>query len=73
MPPVTDILLSAAADISITTVAPPNPRSRLLVIDLDNELPLENFIWIGTTPSRGRRKRSPGGPHHARFARHRHP
>lgn len=49
IPLVRDILRAAGADVFITTVDPDNRRSSLLLMDLANELPLEDFIWIGTT------------------------
>lgn len=49
VPLVRDILRAVGADVFITTVDPDNRRSSLLLMDLDNELPLEDFIWIGTT------------------------
>jgi thiazole synthase len=46
---VRDILLTTGADVFITTVDPDNRRSSLLLSDLDAVLPLDRFIWIGTT------------------------
>ncbi|SDZ36527.1 thiazole synthase [Amycolatopsis xylanica] len=49
VPLVRDVLNAAGADVFITTVDPDNRRSSLLLMDLENELPLDEFIWIGTT------------------------
>lgn len=46
---VRDILEATGADVFITTVDPDNHRPSLLLSDLDAVLPLERFIWIGTT------------------------
>lgn len=46
---VRDVLTATGADVFITTVDPDNRRSSLLLSDLDEVMPLENFIWIGTT------------------------
>jgi len=46
---VRDILVASGADVFITTVDPDNRRSSLLLSDLDAVLPLDRFIWIGTT------------------------
>ncbi|GAB2679181.1 hypothetical protein GCM10027271_45450 [Saccharopolyspora gloriosae] len=49
VPVVRDVLTATGADVFITTVDPDNRRSSLLLSDLDDALPLENFSWIGTT------------------------
>lgn len=49
VPLVRDVLAAAGADVFITTVDPDNRRSSLLLMDLENELPLDRFVWIGTT------------------------
>jgi thiazole synthase len=49
VPLVRDVLNASGADVFITTVDPDNRRSSLLLMDLDNELPLDRFTWIGTT------------------------
>lgn len=49
VPLVRDVLNAAGADVFITTVDPDNRRSSLLLMDLEDELPLEKFTWIGTT------------------------
>jgi thiazole synthase len=46
---VRDILTTTGADVFITTVDPDNRRSSLLLSDLDAVLPLDRFVWIGTT------------------------
>lgn len=46
---VRDVLTATAADVFITTVDPDNRRSSLLLSDLDAVLPLDRFVWIGTT------------------------
>jgi thiazole synthase len=49
VPLVRDVLNAAGADVFITTVDPDNRRSSLLLMDLADELPLDEFTWIGTT------------------------
>ena len=49
VPVVRDILTVTGADVFITTVDPDSRRSSLLLADLDEVLPLDRFIWIGTT------------------------
>ncbi|WIX88940.1 HisA/HisF-related TIM barrel protein [Amycolatopsis sp. DG1A-15b] len=49
VPLVRDVLTAAGADVFITTVDPDNRRSSLLLMDLESELPLDRFTWIGTT------------------------
>ncbi|MEU7786436.1 MULTISPECIES: HisA/HisF-related TIM barrel protein [unclassified Amycolatopsis] len=49
VPLVRDVLNAAGADVFITTVDPDNRRSSLLLMDLADELPLDDFTWIGTT------------------------
>jgi thiazole synthase len=44
-----DVLDATGADVFITTVDPDNRRASLLLSDLDTVMPLDNFIWIGTT------------------------
>lgn len=46
---VRDVLETTGADVFITTVDPDSRRSSLLLSDLDQVLPLDRFIWIGTT------------------------
>jgi len=46
---VRDILEATGADVFITTVDPDNRRSSLLLSDLDAIMPLDRFVWIGTT------------------------
>lgn len=46
---VKNVLETTGADVFITTVDPDNRRASLLLSDLDAELPLDQFIWIGTT------------------------
>jgi thiazole synthase len=49
VPVVRDVLIATGADVFITTVDSDNRRASLLLSDLDAELPLDDFIWIGTT------------------------
>lgn len=49
VPLVRDVLKAAGADVFITTVDPDNRRSSLLLMDLADELPLDDFTWVGTT------------------------
>lgn len=46
---VKNVLEATGADVFITTVDPDSRRSSLLLSDLDAELPLDQFVWIGTT------------------------
>lgn len=46
---VRDVLEATGADVFITTVDPDNRKSSLLLSDLDAILPLDNFVWVGTT------------------------
>lgn len=46
---VKNVLEATEADVFITTVDPDSRRSSLLLSDLDAELPLDRFVWIGTT------------------------
>ncbi|MFL6126435.1 HisA/HisF-related TIM barrel protein [Actinophytocola sp.] len=46
---VKNVLEATGADVFITTVDPDNRRSSLLLSDLDAVLPLDQFVWIGTT------------------------
>jgi thiazole synthase len=46
---VRDVLEATGADVFITTVDPDNRKSSLLLSDLDAILPLDRFVWIGTT------------------------
>jgi len=46
---VKEVLEATGADVFITTVDPDNRRTSLLLSDLDDALPLDRFIWIGTT------------------------
>jgi len=46
---VKNVLEATGADVFITTVDPDSRRSSLLLSDLDEVLPLDRFVWIGTT------------------------
>jgi thiazole synthase len=46
---VRDVLEATGADVFITTVDPDNRKSSLLLSDLDAILPLDRFVWVGTT------------------------
>lgn len=46
---VKNVLEATGADVFITTVDPDSRRSSLLLSDLDAELSLDRFVWIGTT------------------------
>jgi thiazole synthase len=46
---VKNVLEATGADVFITTVDPDSRRSSLLLSDLDEALPLDRFVWIGTT------------------------
>jgi thiazole synthase len=46
---VKNVLEATGADVFITTVDPDSRRSSLLLSDLDAELSLDDFVWIGTT------------------------
>ncbi|MDQ3787561.1 MAG: thiamine biosynthesis protein ThiG [Actinomycetota bacterium] len=46
---VKNVLDATGADVFITTVDPDSRRSSLLLSDLDAVLPLDQFVWIGTT------------------------
>ncbi|WIY02213.1 hypothetical protein QRX60_50950 [Amycolatopsis mongoliensis] len=46
---VKNVLEATDADVFITTVDPDSRRSSLLLSDLDEALPLDQFVWIGTT------------------------
>lgn len=46
---VKNVLQATGADVFITTVDPDNHRASLLLSDLDAELPLDRFVWVGTT------------------------
>ncbi|MGW5717596.1 hypothetical protein ACWEVP_15640 [Amycolatopsis sp. NPDC003865] len=46
---VKNVLEATGADVFITTVDPDSRRSSLLLSDLDEVLPLDQFVWIGTT------------------------
>ncbi|MDI1464093.1 thiamine biosynthesis protein ThiG [Catellatospora sp. KI3] len=46
---VRQVLEASGSQIFITTVDPDNNRPSLLLSDLEDELPLERYLWIGTT------------------------
>jgi thiazole synthase len=46
---VRDVLEATGADVFITTVDPDNRKSSLLLSDLDAVMPLDQFVWVGTT------------------------
>ncbi|MEO6501894.1 MAG: HisA/HisF-related TIM barrel protein [Jatrophihabitantaceae bacterium] len=46
---VRDVLEATGADVFITTVDPDNRKSSLLLSDLDAIMPLDKFVWVGTT------------------------
>jgi len=43
------VLEATAADVFITTLDPDNRRASVLLSDLDGEMDLDSYIWIGTT------------------------
>lgn len=43
------VLEATAADVFITTLDPDNRRASVLLSDLDGEMDLDKYIWIGTT------------------------
>ncbi len=43
------VLEATEADVFITTLDPDNRRASVLLSDLDSEMDLDNYIWIGTT------------------------
>jgi thiazole synthase len=49
IPLIKQVLEASGADVFITTVDPDGGRSSLLLSDLADELPLDEYTWIGTT------------------------